>query len=92
MKKLSKLGLILLALVLPLVTSANEVGVDKPHEENKGKQECTQAVIRDTIITMDNVMTSDGPGVLICATQVTVIVQDDCATTQTATPMGCEIF
>jgi hypothetical protein len=56
MKKLSKLGLTLMALALPLVTSsANAVGVDRPHGESKGMGPCAIAITQTTdVMVVDN--------------------------------------
>jgi hypothetical protein len=50
MKKLSKLGFTLLALALPLVTSANAVGVDKPTGESKEKRRCQPMIQQEVLV------------------------------------------
>jgi hypothetical protein len=57
MKKLSKLGFTLLALALPLVTSANAVGVDKPTGESKRMGPCPFAIDQETVyLILDDII------------------------------------
>lgn len=69
------MGLTLLALALPLVTSsANTVGVDKPHRESKEKRECAFSVQSET----QYVYFGSGNNQMICAVTVTTTTLSNC--------------
>ncbi len=96
MKNLSKLGLTLLALALPLVTSsANAVEVDNSTGKvgkDYGMQECTQQTITDYVFTADPIITSDGPATVVCTIRTRLFIYEDCTMIHTATSLGCDIM
>jgi hypothetical protein len=96
MKKLSKFGLTLLALALPLVTSANAVGVDKPQEKvvkNYETQEsCVPATVNTTTYASGTFEVGDDEITIVCEINVVITLAEDCSVSASASAGDCQMF
>jgi hypothetical protein len=85
-----------LALALPLVTSANAVGVDKPQEKvvkNYETQEsCLPTAVSTTVYAAGTFEVGDDEITIVCEINVVITLAEDCSVSASASAGDCQMF